>query len=149
MDALIHCIEAYANRFAQPMIDLYALEGIRLISQHLQQAVIDGDNMDTREKLSLGSLYGGMCLGPVNTAAVHGLAYPLGSEFLMAHSVSNAVLLPNVMEFNVTATPERFANIAESLGVTPLSTPFETAKAGVEKIKAIARACDIPSRLSN
>lgn len=149
MDALTHCIEAYANRFAHPMIDLYALEGIRLISQNLQRAVIDGDDMEAREKLSQGSLYGGMCLGPVNTAAVHALAYPLGSEFHIAHGVSNALLLPHLMEFNMSAEPNRYAKIAEALGVTPLPSPYETAKAGVEKIRTLAYACGVPSKLSD
>jgi alcohol dehydrogenase class IV len=89
VDALTHCIEAYANRFAHPMIDIYALEGIRLISRHLVTAVEQGYDVDARTAIALGSMYGGMCLGPVNTGAVHALAYPLGGEFHIAHGVSN------------------------------------------------------------
>src|SRR5439155_10799310 len=76
IDALTHCIEAYANKFAHPMIDLYALEGIRLIGDNLARAVADGSNIEARTHLALASMYGGMCLGPVNTGAVHALAYP-------------------------------------------------------------------------
>src|SRR5436853_578954 len=71
MDALTHCIEAYANRFAHPLIDLYALQGIRLIAQSLEQAVTHGNDLAARTNVALGSMYGGMCLGPVNTGAVH------------------------------------------------------------------------------
>ena len=100
MDALTHCIEAYANRFAHPLVDFYALEGIRLIAGNLARAVAQGNDLEARTALALGSMYGGMCLGPVNTAAVHALSYPLGSEFRVAHGVSNAVLLPHVLEFS-------------------------------------------------
>ena len=77
----------------------------------------NGADAEARANLSLGSLYGGLCLGPVNTAAVHALAYPLGSWFKIAHGVSNAVLLPNVLRFNFSAAPERYAEVAVALGV--------------------------------
>ena len=116
MDALTHCIEAYANKFAHPMIDPIALEGIRLIARNLARAVEHGNDVAARTAVALGSLYGGMCLGPVNTAAVHALSYPLGSEFHVAHGVSNAVLLPHVLEFNLPAAPQRYADIAVAHG---------------------------------
>ena len=87
IDALTHCIEAIANKNAHPYIDCLALEGISLISNNLKLACESGDNLEARTKLALGSLYGGMCLGPVNTAAVHALAYPLGSMYKIAHGL--------------------------------------------------------------
>jgi alcohol dehydrogenase class IV len=94
MDALTHCIEAYTNKFAHPTVDIYALQGIRLIAANLEKAVKNGHDVEAREALALGSLYGGLCLGPVNTAAVHALSYPLGGEFHIPHGLSNAILLP-------------------------------------------------------
>jgi alcohol dehydrogenase class IV len=148
MDALTHCIEAYANRFAHPVIDLYALQGIRLIAAHLPTAVEHGDNVDARTALALGSLYGGMCLGPVNTGAVHALAYPLGGEFHVAHGVSNALLLPHVLEFNLPAAANRYAVIAAALGVTRSNDgDLETARQGLAVIRDLSRRCGIPQRL--
>ena len=112
MDALTHCIEAYTNKFAHPSVDIYALQGIRLIAANLERAVTlardykpadlsdNPDYVEAREALAFGSLYGGLCLGPVNTAAVHALSYPLGGEFHIPHGLSNAILLPSVMKFN-------------------------------------------------
>jgi len=148
LDALTHCIEAYANKFAHPMIDLYALEGIRLISAHLERAVKDGSDVIAREKLALGSLYGGLCLGPVNTAAVHALSYPLGGSFHIPHGLSNAVLLPYVMKFNLEMVPERYANIALALGIQSQGKTKEIALAGVEKVKYLLRNTNVPLRLS-
>jgi alcohol dehydrogenase class IV len=148
LDALTHCIEAYANRFAHPVIDLYALEGIRLIARNLLAAVRRGDDVEARAAVALGSLYGGMCLGPVNTAAVHALAYPLGSEFHVAHGISNAVLLPHVLRFNLPAAGERYAEVAGALGVAPAETPEETALQGIEALTRLMEQCPIPLRIS-
>jgi alcohol dehydrogenase class IV len=147
LDALTHCLEAYTNRFSHPAIDLYALEGIRLIAGNLVRAVADGKDIEAREKMALGSLYGGICLGPVNTAAVHALAYPLGGEFHIAHGLSNAVLLPHVMAFNIPASPERYADAARALGVEPGGEAMETARAGVARIRALARDCGVTMNL--
>lgn len=147
VDALTHCIEAYANKFAHPIIDLYALEGIRLISRNLLQAVQHGDNVDARTSLALGSMYGGICLGPVNTGAVHALAYPLGGEFHVAHGVSNAVLLPHVLEFNLPAAPDRYADIAVALGVQRQTDDLETARLGLDRLRQLLRQCGIPATL--
>lgn len=147
-DALTHCIEAYANRAAHPALDHLALEGIRLISAHLVRAVRNGNDLEARGRLLLGSFYGGLCLGPVNTAAVHALAYPLGGRFRVAHGVSNAVLLPHVLRFNLPAAPERYAEIALALGVAAGRTPLATAERGVERLVALARECGIPERLA-
>lgn len=147
IDALTHCIEAYANRQSHPMVDIFAREGIRLIADNLPRAVQEGSDLAARTALSLGSLYGGLCLGPVNTAAVHALAYPLGGEFHIAHGVTNAILLPHVLEFNLTAAPERYADIAVALGVERRADPLATAKLGVERVRELVQRCGIPSRL--
>jgi alcohol dehydrogenase class IV len=149
LDALTHCIEAYANKFAHPITDQYALQGIRLIAANLLRAVQNGADTEARANLALGSLYGGLCLGPVNTAAVHALAYPLGSGFKIAHGVSNAVLLPNVLRFNFSAAPERYAEVAMALGVKRNGSALGTAEHGVERIAELSRACGVPQRLSD
>lgn len=147
IDALTHCLEAYTNKFAHPMIDLYAYEGMKLIASNIVQAVHNGKDEDARTAVALGSMYGGICLGPVNTAAVHALSYPLGSMFHLPHGLSNALLLPYVMEFNLVASPDRYADVAIALGCERENDDLTTAKKGVEKIKAIIAQCGLPLRL--
>ena len=149
IDALTHCIEAYANKRAHPMVDDWALAGIRLISTHLERACRDGHDLAAREALALGSLYGGMCLGPVNTAAVHALAYPLGGEFNVAHGVSNALLLPHVLAFNLSSATERYADVAVAAGISADGSRETVAKRGLEAVEALCRDCNIPMRLSD
>lgn len=134
LDALTHCIEAYANNFAHPFVDAFALEGIRRIAQTLTTAVREPQNLAAREGMALGSLYGGLCLGPVNTGAVHALSYPLGSWFHVAHGHANAMLLPHVMLFNLPAAPVRYAEIARALGVQYCGTDEAVAQAGIERL---------------
>ena len=148
MDALCHCIEAFANRFAHPLIDMYAIKGIELIGRYLEDAYQDGHDLEARRALSLGSLHGGVCLGPVNTGAVHALAYPLGGEFHVAHGVSNAMLLPEVLAFNLEAAPSRYAQVALALGCKQGKTDMDTANLGIERIKQMNRTCRIPASLS-
>jgi len=149
MDALTHCTEAYTNRFAHPMIDVLALEGIRLITANLRIAFNHGEDLDARSKVSLGSLYGGICLGPVNTAAVHALAYPLGSEFKITHGLANALMLPYVMEFNLPATENKYAEIALAMGIAREKSDFDTAVRGIEFIRRLMSDCSIPCHLSD
>lgn len=116
LDALAHCLETYANLSAHPAVDLHSLEGVRLIGAHLARAVGDGSDLEARSAVALGSLYGGLGLGPVNTTGVHALAYPLGGEFHLAHGLSIALLLPHVVRFNLSALPARHAALADALG---------------------------------
>lgn len=149
MDALTHCIEAYTNKFAHPAVDIYALQGIRLIAANLERAVKDGKDVEAREALALGSLYGGLCLGPVNTAAVHALSYPLGGEFHIPHGLSNAILLPSVMKFNRPANLRRYAEVAVALGCEPGKDDNETAQRGVDFIYQLADTVGIPKKLTD
>lgn len=147
LDALTHNLEAYTNKFAQPFIDMYALEGMRLISANLVQAMKNGEDEEARTQVAMGSLLGGFCLGPVNTAGVHALSYPLGSVYHLPHGLSNALLLPYVMEYNIPAAPHRYAEVAVALGCSRELSDRETADKGVEKIRSIIRDCGIPARL--
>ena len=148
MDALTHCIEAYTNKHAHPSVDMYAMAGIRLIANNLLNAVNEPDNLEAREALMLGSLYGGLCLGPVNTAAVHALSYPLGGEYHIPHGLANAILLPAVMRFNMCADLQKYARIAIVCGLPKGGSDEETAENGVEWIAHLSEAIGIPTNLS-
>lgn len=123
VDALAHCVEAFTNRKAHPLIDTYALDGIRLVGRWLARAAADGNDREARAGMALASLWGGYCLGPVNTAAGHAVAYPLGSRFHVPHGAANALIFPHVLAFNAPAVPERTAIVLEALGLPASSDP--------------------------
>lgn len=148
IDALTHCIEAFANRVAHPVVDIFASAGMKLIVDNIERACADGTDLEARTQLLLASYYGGLCLGPVNTAAVHALAYPLGGEFHIAHGVANSILLPHVLRFNVAADVDRYAQMAHVLGIVPTGDAAADASAGIELIADISARCGIPAGLS-
>ncbi len=117
VDALAHCVEAFTNIRAHPLIDGYARMGIGLTGQYLARAVADGGDADARAGMLLASFYGGLCLGPVNTAAGHALAYPLGTRGGLPHGLSVALLFPYVLGFNAAARPDKTAEVLASLGL--------------------------------
>lgn len=147
IDALVHCMEGYANQAAHPAVDVYALEGIRRIGRSIATAVAQGSDLAARTEVMLGAFYGGLCLGPVNTAAVHALSAPLGGEYRIAHGVANSLLMPHVFRFNLPAMPERYADIALALGVSAADTPLATAEAGLRRLTELSLACGVPQRL--
>jgi alcohol dehydrogenase class IV len=94
VDALAHCVEAFTSARAHPAIDFYALEGIRLIGRYLHRAVAHSDDLEARAGMAMAALYGGYCLGPVNTTAGHAIAYPLSTRHGVAHGRANAIIFP-------------------------------------------------------
>ncbi|MBP2238300.1 alcohol dehydrogenase class IV [Sinorhizobium kostiense] len=117
VDAMAHCVEAFTNRRAHPMIDGFARMGFRLVGKYLARAVKDGADTKAREGLMLASYYGGICLGPVNTAAGHAIAYPLGTRLRLPHGLANAVIFPHVLAFNQPVAADKTAEVAEALGL--------------------------------
>ncbi|WP_375160896.1 iron-containing alcohol dehydrogenase [Bradyrhizobium sp. RDT46] len=123
VDALAHCVEAYTSRKAHPAIDLYALEGARLVGRYLKRAVADGDDREARAGLSLASLYGGYCLGPVNTTAGHAVAYPLGTRHHVAHGLACALIFPHTLAFNMRAVEAKTVAVLGALGLPERTDP--------------------------
>lgn len=130
MDAFTHALESYISTKANPISDMFALESIRLISGNLLQAYHHGSDLQARESVLLGSMYGGMALSSSGTAAVHALAYPLGGKFNITHGVANSMLLPHVMRFNMDAIQDRLGHVACAMGL----------QVGTEGGKAVSEA---------
>jgi len=123
VDALAHCVEAYTSRKAHPTIDLYAIEGARLVGKYLERAVADGSDREARAGLSLASLYGGYCLGPVNTTAGHAVAYPLGTRHHIAHGLACAMIFPHTLAFNMPAVEAKTVAVLDALGLPQQNDP--------------------------
>lgn len=117
VDALAHCVESFTNIKAHPLIDGYASLGIALVGRYLARAVANGADTEARAGMMLASYYGGVCLGPVNTAGGHALAYPLGTRLKLPHGLANAIIFPHVLAFNAQARPEKTASVLAALGL--------------------------------
>ena len=116
LDALTHAIEAYVSVKAQPITDTLALQAIRVIAGNLRQAWSNADNLEARTHMAIGALQAGLAFSNSSVALVHGMARPIGAYFHVPHGVSNAALLPLVIEFSIPGNPQRYAEIAGAMG---------------------------------
>ena len=117
IDALTHSIEAYVSTASSPVVDVHALAAIQLIWNNLEQAVASPDDLPARENMLLASLQAGLAFSNASLGAVHALAHSLGGFLDLPHGECNALLLEHVVRFNITTAPERYRQIAESMGI--------------------------------
>lgn len=131
MDALCHAIECYISKKANPFSDTFALKAVSLISRSIRKAYHDGHDLAAREDMLLGALFGGVSIATSSTTAVHALSYPLGGKYHIPHGLSNAILLPDVMKFNLDVCEEKFKDIAMAMGI---DVAGKTAKKAAEEM---------------
>lgn len=148
MDAFTHAFESFISNKANYFSDMFALESIRLISDSIVESYENGTNVSAREKMLVGSMYGGMALTSAGTAAVHALAYPLGGKFDIPHGVANSMLLPHVTEYNLDSIIDRMPAVANamSLDISTLSE-LEIAKSVIKKMEEWIEKLNIPQDL--
>lgn len=117
MDALVHAVEAFASNAAGPLTDMHALEAVRLLHAHLPASVADPGNLEHRGPVMLASLEAGLAFSNASLGCVHALAHSLGGYLDLPHGECNALLLPQVVDFNFPAAPERYLRLGETLGL--------------------------------
>ncbi|PFN86516.1 alcohol dehydrogenase [Bacillus thuringiensis] len=115
IDALCHAIEAYISKVSQPLTDVLSLSAIESIMKYLRIAYEDGRNMEAREAMMIASLQAGIAFSNASVTLVHGMSRPVGALFHVPHGISNAILLPTVLEFTKTSAMKRLAKIGRSL----------------------------------
>ncbi len=107
MDALTQLIEPYVSPRANPMTDMFCVEGIRRGAAALPRAWQDGTDREARREMSWVSLLGGLSLANAGLGAAHGFAAVLGGMFHAAHGAICAAMIPHVIEVNVRALRSR------------------------------------------
>ncbi|HYA91430.1 MAG TPA: iron-containing alcohol dehydrogenase [Thermodesulfobacteriota bacterium] len=146
LDALTHAIEAYVSVKAQPITDALALHAIRLISGNLRQAWCNGNNIEARTNMMTGALEAGLAFSNASVALVHGMARPIGAYFHVPHGISNAALLPTVIEFSIPGNPKRYADIAEAMGeITERLSIMDAAYLAAKAVKRLNDDLKIPT----
>lgn len=148
VDALIHSLESYIGKKANPISDTFALEGVRTVYGAIRSAYSEGSDIDARERMLLGSMYGGMALTSAGTAAVHALAYAIGARYGIPHGVANSMLLLPVLQFTLDSCAGRLADIADAMDLKPRGTD-DTVKAHavLDALKSLVLDLKIPGQL--
>lgn len=113
IDAMVHAIEAYTSAIKKnPYSDLLAKQALTLLSNNIVEATFNGTNVEARQAMLLGSCLAGQAFANSPVAAVHALAYPLGGHFHIPHGLSNALVLVQVMTFNLSHAANLYAELA-------------------------------------
>ncbi|MDW7670602.1 MAG: iron-containing alcohol dehydrogenase [Bacillota bacterium] len=143
MDALTHAIEAYTVNVANPISDAVALQAVELINSSLEQAFTNGDNLEARSAMMLGSLLAGLAFSHSDVGSVHCMAESLGGKLDLPHGLCNAILLPYVMQFNQPACQNRYARIAQSMGLD-FNDEAEGAQMAINRVQELSRKVALP-----
>lgn len=149
VDALCHAIECFTSAKATLISDTFSLEALDLIMNNIIEACTNPDAIDAKEKMLLGSFYGGVAITASGTTAVHALSYPLGGKYHIAHGVSNAMLLTPVMKFNEPAIQELLAKAYDRVikdGNQTLTVSEKSAYI-IEQLDYIVKTLEIPTSL--
>lgn len=113
IDAMVHAIEAYTSKIRKnPVSDCLAREALAKLGGAIRAACETPEDREARADMLLGSMLAGMAFANAPVAAVHALAYPLGGHFHVPHGLSNALVLPYVLEFNAPEASALYAEIA-------------------------------------
>jgi alcohol dehydrogenase class IV len=146
MDALTHAIEAYVSKNAMIPTDVNALKSMELIYRNLPEATRNGQNLEARSNMLLGSMLAGFAFNSAVLGLVHSIAHPLSVHCGLPHGVANAVGLPYVMEFNAVAVPEKTRDIALAMGLDVAGKSVkEAAAAAVAAVLELSRELKVPT----
>jgi alcohol dehydrogenase len=148
IDAMVHAIEAYTSQHKKnPLSDMLAREALRLMSTNIGTAVRQGDNRDARSAMLLGAMLAGQAFANAPVGAVHALAYPIGGHFHVAHGLSNSLVLPEVLRFNVSVAAPLYAELAQV--VMPQVAGSEQSKAMqfIDYLATLISDLGLPDRL--
>lgn len=149
MDALTHAIEGYITKGAWELSDMFHLKAIEIIARSLRAAV--NNEPSGREGMALGQYVAGMGFSNVGLGIVHSMAHPLGALYDTPHGIANAIILPTVMEYNASATGEKYREIARAMGVKNVDSMSqeEYRKAAIDAVKQLSKDVGIPADLKD
>ena len=137
MDALTHAVESYVSTAATPLTDACAVKAIELIARYLPTAVSEPKNQEAREKMAYAQFLAGMAFNNASVGYVHAMAHQLGGFYDLPHGVCNALLLPHVEAFNMSAASGKLNEVGAILQAN------NPQLAGLDPVAAIKKLADI------
>jgi alcohol dehydrogenase len=144
MDAFIHALECYIGQRANPYTDQFCLAALETIWTALPQAVSNGNDLAARQAMLLAALWGGTAMDHAGLGLIHALSGPLTGHLHLHHGLSNALILPYALRFNLPAIPpERRARLNRIFGL-PGEADGERL---VETLTHFVRSLGLPTHL--
>lgn len=125
IDAMVHAIEAYTSRHKKNTLsDALARHALQLLWHHLPVVMAEPQNAPARQAMLLGACLAGQAFANAPVAAVHALAYPVGGIYHVTHGLSNALVLPHVLKFNLRDAEPLYAELGAAVGLPQQATYF-------------------------
>jgi len=148
IDAMVHAIEAFTSKHKKnPLSDMLARHALTLLSANLVTACEEGSNLAARQAMLLGAYLAGQAFSNAPVAAVHALAYPIGGIFHVPHGLSNSLVLPHVLRFNLPAAAEHYAELASLINPLAHGSTEARAEALIAAMQQIAAVTGIETTL--
>ncbi|MEW5784608.1 MAG: iron-containing alcohol dehydrogenase [Bacillota bacterium] len=148
MDALTHAIEAIHALQCEPISDAMALHAIRLIVEYLPRCVEQGDDLVARGQQQIAATMAGVAFGNAQVGLVHAMAHSVGALFKVPHGLANSILLPHVMLYNLEDCPDRYALVAQAMGLdTRALSDHEAGEAAAAAVWKLTKKMGVPQRL--
>lgn len=148
IDAMVHALEAFISKAASPFSDLFAKEALRLIGTSIRDYVLERSNLAACEAMLTGSLFAGIAFSHARLGDVHAMSHPVSAYFDVAHGVANAVLLPTIVDYNMTYASEKYKYIYDCICEKPLDDDSFTPEMLAAEIRVLNDELGIPSSLS-
>lgn len=133
-DALAHNMEAYISKIGQPLTDMQALYGIKLLAENLTKVYNNPTDLDAWEKVTLASTLGGMVIGVAGVTAPHGMEHPASGLHDIVHGKGLAALTPVIIEKSWESDIEKYTDISKLLGGTDARDCADAVRSFLEKI---------------
>lgn len=115
INAIAHAAEGLYAQDANPIISLFAEDGIRALGNALPRVIAQPDDLEARSDCLYGAWLCGAVLGSVGMALHHKLCHTLGGTFNLPHAETHTIVLPHVLAYNSSAAPQAISRIARAL----------------------------------
>jgi alcohol dehydrogenase class IV len=148
INALAHCIEALYSITRHPLSTAAAISGVHHIWNALFNCYQDGQNLEARSEMLLGSHLAGLSLASVAMGLHHGLCHVLGGTANIPHGIANSIILPHAIRFNADVTAPQLLPAAEAMGISVNGiSPMAAVETMAQKISELIHQMNLPQRL--
>lgn len=147
MDSFTQAVESYIATGANPITEAMSIQAVEMSSKNIRMAVARRDKKSL-EKMQIATTLGAMAFENSGLGLVHGISHPVSAHYDTPHGITNAVLLPYVLEFNLISSMKKYDKMAQVMdqGTTDLS-PRESANVFIEAVQKLNEDLNIPSNL--
>lgn len=148
MDAVTHCIEALVVEGTRsPLTDSLALSALKILFTFLLQSKNEGTDIEARSQTLVASTMAGMAFSSCGVGIIHALSHAIGGQYATHHGMTNAVILPHGMRFNLSFAAPKYAEAARYLKISKSTNDKVAAEELIEAIEKLIADLELPKNL--